>query len=83
MRTRNQVWGSVFAAMIEGLMMPAPLAALDEYGIPLQTARRLEPQLEPSGDLDELLARLKLVDANQAGLHPFERELIADAQKFL
>jgi hypothetical protein len=75
---------TVFAAMVESLFMPAPLAALDEYGIPLQTARKLAEVLLPEGDLDSVLERLRQIDADSlTQLHPFERELIADAQKYL
>ena len=74
---------ALFAARIEGLMMPIPLAALDEYGIPLQTARKLEQYLQPDGDLDAVLVRLKQLRVDRIDLHPFERELISDAQRFL
>lgn len=75
---------TVFAAMVESLFMPAPLAALDEYGIPLQTARKLARVLPPQDDLDAVLQRLKEIDPGSLPeLHPFERELIADAQRYL
>lgn len=75
---------TIFAAMVESLFMRTPLAALDEYGIPLQTARKLASVLHPDGDLDAVLERLRHVDpASLTQLHPFERELVADAQKYL
>jgi hypothetical protein len=72
-----------FAASVEGLFMPSPLVLLDEYGIPWQTARRLASTLAPDGDLDSMLKRLRTLTVERLQhLHPFEIELVLDAQQF-
>jgi hypothetical protein len=47
-----------FAEQAENLFMPSVLFALDEYGIPIQTAQRLQRSLLPASSLDEVSARL-------------------------
>lgn len=74
---------SVFGAQVEGLFLPAPLSALEEYGVPLELASRLSGVLEPTGDLDALLARLRDLDVETLAVKPFERELLSDAQSSL
>jgi DEAD/DEAH box helicase/Helicase conserved C-terminal domain len=74
---------SVFGAQVESLFLPTPLAALEEYGVPLQLAARLSGNLRPDGDLDALLARLRNLDIETVDVKPFERELLADAQESL
>jgi hypothetical protein len=71
---------SVFGAQVEALFMPAPLASLEEYGVPLQVAARLSASLQPNGDLDDLLAKLRSLDIETTGITAFEQELVADAQ---
>jgi hypothetical protein len=44
-----------FVVRVENLMLPPALAALDEYGLPLQLVARLEPFLPVGGDLDAVL----------------------------
>lgn len=72
-----------FASQVENLFMDPTLIALDEYGIPIQLARKLAPQLKPNGDLDEVLARLKALPLDEMELHPFEHEILRDAQSYL
>jgi hypothetical protein len=74
---------SLYAARVESLFAPAPLIALEEYGIPLQVSRRLESVLQPKGDLDAVLERLSGLDLGELQLSAFERELIADAIEHL
>lgn len=73
-----------YAAALEGLFMPAPLAALDEYGLPPEVAGRLQRQLVPSGEeaaLDDVLVRLKALTPDV--LTGFERRLLIEAQRDL
>jgi len=73
---------SRFAAAAEGGFLPGPLAALDEYGIPIELARRLQPRLFRVGDdLDAVLARLADLDTD--GLGEFEAELVEEARRGL
>ena len=73
---------SSFATRVESLFLDPALVALDEYGIPLPLARKLEEVISPDGDLDEVLSRLRYMRIPQ-NLSPFERELVEDAQKFV
>lgn len=77
---------SQFAAAAEGAFAPAPLAALDEYGLPLQVARKLRAELLPAGaddSLDAVLERLRGLPEPSLALTPFERELLREAQEDL
>jgi hypothetical protein len=47
-------------------MLPPALAALDEYGLPLQLVARLEPLLPASSDLDSVLSALRTLDNSTA-----------------
>ena len=71
---------TLFAAAVENLFTPTPLVALDEFGIPLPTAIKLQGVLQPSGDLDDLLRRLAVLDLTRLRLTDFERQLIEDAR---
>jgi DEAD/DEAH box helicase/Helicase conserved C-terminal domain len=72
-----------FAAHVEGLFAEPFLAALDEYGIPLEVARRLHPALGRPSSFDELLEALRALELSQTPLSEFERTLVADARRRL
>lgn len=72
-----------FAAHVEGLFAEPFLATLDEYGIPLQVARRLHSALGPRTSFDELLGALRALDLSRTPLSEFERGLVADARRRL
>lgn len=69
-----------YAHRVENLFLDPAIVALDEYGIPIQLARKLEKKLKPNGNLDSVLAQLKELDINNLSLLPFEIELLLDAQ---
>jgi hypothetical protein len=48
--------------------------------VPLPLAFRLEPLLAAGNSLDGTLARLQKLNINRLALHPFEQELLEDAQ---
>ena len=64
-------------------MLPPALAALDEYGLPLQLVTRLEPILPASSDLDAVLVALRALDHRRLQLSPFEVALLEEVQKML
>jgi superfamily II DNA/RNA helicase len=72
-----------YAGRVETLAMDRSVFALDEYGIPLPLALKLEPALSGRGNLDLALKKLKALDVSRFNLHPFELELIEDARAFL
>lgn len=74
---------SAFAAQAESLFRAPVVAALDEYGIPLQLGERLQNLLRTKDDLDVALAAIKSFDVSRLRLGAFEAELLADAQRAL
>lgn len=71
-----------FASRAECLFTTPVVAALDEYGIPIQLGERLQPQLGTTDDLDKALTELKDLDISMLkNVSDFERDLIAYAQK--
>lgn len=72
-----------FAVRVENLMLPPALAALDEYGLPLQLVTRLESVLPGNTDLDTVLGALKRLDRSRLRLNAFENSLLADVQETL
>jgi hypothetical protein len=73
----------VYASRVENYFLDQALVALDEYGVPLELARKIEPFLQPNGDLDEVLRRLKAIDVRSLNVSRFERQLVVDAQESL
>lgn len=74
---------SYFAAQAESLFMASGLHALDEYGVPLELARKLA---KPGNDYETLDSALRLIaeiNLSQPNLHPFERQLLKDIQSSL
>lgn len=69
----------VFASQVECLFLDPATVALDEYGVPIEIARKLKAELGADGDLDVALARLGSLDLQALDLHDFERELLAHA----
>jgi hypothetical protein len=72
-----------FASSVENLFLDPALVALDEYGVPLETARALSSQLNTSSGLDIALQSLGNLDVESLGLSEFEKELVRDAQAAL
>jgi len=81
-RQRSGDYG-FYAAMIENRFLPASLVALEEYGIPLEIARKLQTRLSADDGLDVVLERLRSLKVDQLPLSPFERRLVRDAQASL
>ena len=74
---------AAFAIKIENLMLPPALAALDEYGLPLQLVSRLQGQLPFGDDLDAVLHGLRVLDSDALRLDPFEVELLNEVRNSL
>ncbi|MBI5762384.1 MAG: helicase [Planctomycetes bacterium] len=71
---------AAYSAQVECLFKTPIIAALDEYGIPVQIAEKLQAALMTTDDLDTALLRLKRLDLQSARLTSFEREIVSDAQ---
>lgn len=72
-----------FALSVERLFYDAAIVALDEYGVPLPLAIKLESRLSAGNDLDATLERLKSLSVDGLDLHTFERGLIRVARESL
>jgi hypothetical protein len=70
-----------FATAVENYFFDPAIVALDEYGIPLEVARKLETPLQPIGNLDDVLTKLKHLDLARTGLSDFEKDLVAATQE--
>jgi rhodanese-related sulfurtransferase len=66
-----------FADQVEHLFLGPVTAALDEYGLPLDLARKLQSHIK-AVDIDEALACLKSLDDADLNLDAFEREVFSD-----
>ena len=69
-----------YASQMENYFMPPGIAALDEYGLPVQLGLRLKDLLGGGGDLDAALEHLQKIEIAELELHPFERDLLTDVQ---
>ena len=71
---------SLFAEQTENLFISPVLYALDEYGIPVQTAQALEDGLLPANSLNQALSKLRELDLNRFTLSSFETEILDDVR---
>ncbi|MGL5827567.1 MAG: DEAD/DEAH box helicase [Nocardioides sp.] len=76
---------AAFAGELENLFQSPYTTVLEEFGLPNAVVRKLSRQLEldHADGLDDVLARLRRVDATASGLHPFEVEMLKDTQASL
>jgi hypothetical protein len=75
---------TLFAARAGSLFINANLFALDEYGVPAETARRLALGDVQPETLDQALALVIATDTSAtSNLHPFERDIIDDLKSTL
>lgn len=73
----------VYATQVENQFASPGISALDEYGVPLEVARKLATHLGDPETLDESLRRLAQLDIARLGLDAFEREVVTDAKRNL
>ena len=74
---------SIFASQVECLFRNPVVAALDEYGVPVQLGKRLSSLIDEDQDLDVALQKLRRLDIHNLDLDPFEKEILHDAQAAL
>ena len=68
-----------FASQLEHFFLPPGLFALDEYGVPVQVAVKLEGFLRDTNSIDSVLAELATTDLEALHLHPAEKRMVAFA----
>ena len=71
---------SAFASQVECLFRNPDIAALDEYGVPLQIGENIQLALGVTDDLDAALQQLRALNAKALGLDDFEVQLVEEAQ---
>ena len=69
-----------FASQVEHRFLDAEIAALDEYGIPIEVARKLAGRLRAGGNFDAALDKLRALNIDATNLTQFEKSLVRDAQ---
>jgi hypothetical protein len=75
----------VFAGALDNMFLPPFATVLEEYGLPVSLALRLDAQLRlaSASSLDDVLARLRALTEPPSFLGPFEREMLADTLRGL
>lgn len=74
---------SLFAEQAENLFMPSVLFALDEYGIPIQTAQAMQRILMPADTLDAVLEKFRALPFDDLQISEFEREIVREVRETL
>ena len=69
-----------YASLVEHLFLNPVVVVLEEYGIPLPLARKLEPHFGNERDLDAALIRIRGLNVDALPLSRFERSLIEEAR---
>ena len=72
---------SFFCGQVESLFTDSALVALDEYGLPLPLAEKLENMLNSNGSLDTALKNLSILNFDKLSLTIFEKEMLNDVKK--
>lgn len=72
-----------FARSVENYFLEPEIVALEEYGIPIEVARKLRRLLESQGNLDAALAKLAQLDVAGTRLEEFEKRLVMEAKESL
>ncbi|MBB5722885.1 hypothetical protein FHS72_002515 [Loktanella ponticola] len=74
---------SKYCEQLKHLFIPTNLFALDEYGIPLQTAARLEEFIGQPESLDKALSLVSKMTVSKLDFMPFEVDLIRSLQSLM
>lgn len=67
---------TLFIGQMESLYLPSPMAALEEYGLPLPLSQRIFEGRKVPDELDEAIQVLRRSDFEQTGLSSFERGVV-------
>lgn len=72
---------SFFCGQVENLFLDPALVALDEYGMPLALAQKLEDKIDSKGSLDLAIKNLSTLNIEDLQLSYFEKEILGDVIK--
>lgn len=72
---------SFFCGQVENLFLNPVLIALDEYGLPLDLAQKLENEINSKDSLDIAISNLSSLDIEKLELSPFEKDVMRDVVK--
>jgi rhodanese-related sulfurtransferase len=91
-RIQREVFGSLgyrpgsygfYVGRLHNLFLPPALAAVDEYGLPIEVALKIQDRLDLRGELDDLLDSIRSLQVDEVPLTDFERKLLRDTQQSL
>lgn len=68
-----------FAGQVEGLFLDPGLVAVEEFGVPLDIARKIAAELRSDDGIDGILRRLRSLDVAAQSLTDFEKGLLREA----
>jgi len=71
-----------FCSQVENLFYDSAIIALDEHGVPLEIARKIESRLTADNNLDATLGKLRRLDISKLPISPFEKSVLLEAQRF-
>ena len=74
---------SSFAESVESLFLPRSMVMLEEYGLPIQLAKKLSLAINFDQSLDDSIQALRRWNPTMFDLSPFEKELVLDVKKYL
>lgn len=74
---------SYYSRQMECLFTDKTLLDLEEYGIPLQVSQKIRYLLQPEGNLDPVLERLRILSRNQTNLSKFEWSFVEDVKGYV
>lgn len=72
-----------FCRKVENIFLPGMVFSLEEFGVPLPLAARIEASLGDAETLDDAIEALRAVDVTELDLDPIEVELLLKAQEGL
>jgi hypothetical protein len=73
----------LYASKVENFFTDPELVALEEYGVPLEIAKKLRRFLLPYNNLDQALEKVRILRLEKTNLSEFERSLVRDTQQSL
>lgn len=72
-----------YVGRLQNLFLPAGLAAVDEYGLPVEIGWKIRANLTLDGNLDDLIASVRRLRIDGLQLSDFEKQMIVETQQSL
>lgn len=68
-----------FAGQVENLFLDPGLPSVEEFGVPLDVARKISSELRSDDGIDGILSRMRSLDVSAQPLTDFEKSLLQNA----